>query len=278
MFQPIIKWSGSKRTQSSEIVSHFPSKIGTYYEPFCGGASVMRCLLESDIVVDKVVCSDINPELIGIWKMVKDEPNRLLDSYTDIWSEMNLTGKNEKEKEDYYNGIRGVFNATRSLTDFFFLNRTSFNGLVRYNSKGEFNAPYHIGRPGISPLKLSKLMFEWHSLLNSNDVEFRLCGYDEIVPDKADFVYLDPPYPSTVGMYYGNFDKVAFFGLLGKLPCQYALSYDGMSGNDDNTYDVPRSLYDEHLYLKSGVSSFKRIVTDKRKDMVYDSLYIKFNE
>ena len=37
MFQPVIKWSGSKRSQSSEIIKYFPKEIDTYYEPFCGG-------------------------------------------------------------------------------------------------------------------------------------------------------------------------------------------------------------------------------------------------
>ena len=40
MFQPVIKWSGSKRSQASEIIKYFPKEIDTYYEPFCGGCSV----------------------------------------------------------------------------------------------------------------------------------------------------------------------------------------------------------------------------------------------
>ena len=37
MFEPVIKWSGSKRSQASEIISNFPKEIDTYYESFCGG-------------------------------------------------------------------------------------------------------------------------------------------------------------------------------------------------------------------------------------------------
>ena len=33
-FQPVIKWSGSKRSQSEEIIKYFPKEIDTYYEPF----------------------------------------------------------------------------------------------------------------------------------------------------------------------------------------------------------------------------------------------------
>ena len=42
MFQPAIKWSGSKRSQANEIITYFPKEIDIYYEPFCGGASVLR--------------------------------------------------------------------------------------------------------------------------------------------------------------------------------------------------------------------------------------------
>lgn len=39
-FKPVIKWSGSKRSQSDEILKHFPNEIDTYFEPFVGGGSI----------------------------------------------------------------------------------------------------------------------------------------------------------------------------------------------------------------------------------------------
>jgi DNA adenine methylase len=53
-FEPIIKWSGSKRSQSEEIVKKFPKEINTYYEPFVGGASILFQLLHSNIKVKKI--------------------------------------------------------------------------------------------------------------------------------------------------------------------------------------------------------------------------------
>ena len=40
-FQPVIKWSGSKRSQCEDILEYFPQTINTYYEPFCGGCSML---------------------------------------------------------------------------------------------------------------------------------------------------------------------------------------------------------------------------------------------
>ena len=70
MSEPVIKWTGSKRSQAKELLQFFPKEISTYYEPFCGGASMLRKLLDSEIKVQNYCCSDINADLIGLWNMI----------------------------------------------------------------------------------------------------------------------------------------------------------------------------------------------------------------
>ena len=60
-------------------------------------------------------------------------------------------------------------------------------------------------------------------------------------------------------MYFNDFDNKKLFDYLSNLECGYALSYDGLSGNEINTFPVPKKLYDNHILIKSGNSSFKRI-------------------
>ena len=79
-FQPLVKWIGSKRGQSEEILKYFPENIDTYYEPFCGGCSVAYQLLSSDThFVNKVVCSDINGDLVEAFCAVRDNPHRVIN-------------------------------------------------------------------------------------------------------------------------------------------------------------------------------------------------------
>jgi hypothetical protein len=59
------------------------------------------------------------------------------------------------------------------------------------------------------------------------------------------------------------------------LPCKYALSFDGISGKEDNTYNVPKDIYTNHEYILSGNSSFKRTIGKSNNSIVYESLYIK---
>ena len=76
-------------------------------------------------------------------------------------------------------------------------------------------------------------------------------------------------------MYFGGLDKDKFFDWLRNLDCGYLLSYDGISGEIDNTYKLPEDLYDKHIYLRSGNSSFKRTIGKSNDSIVYESLYIK---
>ena len=88
-------------------------------------------------------------------------------------------------------------------------------------------------------------------------------------------MYLDPPYANTKGMYFGGIDLNKFWDYLRSINCSYLLSFDGISGGMDNTANVPQDIYDNHVYLKSGNSSFKRIVGNSRDSVVYESLYVK---
>lgn len=274
MFQPVIKWSGSKRSQCQNIINHFPKEINTYYEPFCGGASVLRGLLESDIKVKQYVCSDLNEGLIELWKLIKEDPVSVSNHYEKLWTELNWHD-DKAIKREYFETVRERYNKEHNPLDFMFIMRTTTNGMPRYNQKGEFNNSFHITRNGIDPERLRKIINEWSVLLNKNNVCFKCCSYETIIPQKGDFMYLDPPYAGTKGMYFGGFDNKKLFEYLRKIDCSWAMSYDGISGKEDNTFEVPQDLYDEHLYIKSGNSSFKRVIGKSNDSIVYESLYLK---
>ena len=274
MFQPVIKWSGSKRSQCQNIIKYFPKEINTYYEPFCGGASVLRGLLESDIKVKQYVCSDLNEGLIELWKLIKEDPVSVSNHYEKLWTELNQYD-DKAIKRQYFENVRERYNKEHNPLDFMFIMRTTTNGMPRYNQKGEFNNSFHITRNGIDPERLRKIINEWSVLLNKNNVCFLCCSYDTIIPQNGDFMYLDPPYAGTKGMYFGGFDNKKLFEYLRKIDCSWAMSYDGISGKEDNTFEVPQDLYDEHLYIKSGNSSFKRVIGKSNDSIVYESLYLK---
>ena len=274
MFEPVIKWSGSKRSQAENILTYFPKEIDTYYEPFCGGASVLRRLLSSDIKVNRYVCSDLNSGLIDLWNEIINNPERVSSYYNRLWNELNVD-EDKQRKKDYFATVRERYNKEHNPLDFMFIMRTTTNGMPRYNRDGEFNNSFHVTRNGIIPETLEKIIYEWSELLNKNKVEFMACSYDEIKPKENDFVYLDPPYANTKGMYYGTIDYDKLWNWLRNLSCKYALSFDGISGEEDNTWNVPQDVYSRHEYLLNGNSSFKRTIGKSNNSIVYESLYLK---
>ena len=228
---PPIKWTGSKRRAAPEIIESFPREIKTYFEPLLGGGSVLLSLFDSEVKVEKFRCSDINAPLIGIWHLIKDDPDDLIESYVERWESL------QREESDFYYSTRSAFNDDHDPRKLFFLLRTCRNGILRYNKSGEFNSAFHHKRDGIRPEKLRLDLEHWSKKLNTHDVEFEVKEYSSIETSEGDFVYLDPPYELAQVEYYGGgFDYSAFWHWIEELPCGFALSFDG---------EVPSHLYKE---------------------------------
>lgn len=266
MMQPAIKWSGSKRSQTQYIVPLIPPHR-TYYEPFVGGGSVHYALHPQ-----KAVCGDICAPLIALWNRIKYYPTRLADSYESRWNRLQTEG------QSVYYEIRDRFNREQSPEDFLFLTRTCVNGLTRFNTKGEFNNSLHLSRKGIQPDSLREILLDWSSHIQGT--RFVHGDYETTTRTavRGDFVYLDPPYAGTKGMYYGTLDYDRFFRYLGRLNdkgVRYALSFDGIRGDSDYTVDVPKDLYKRHLYLPSGNSTFRK-VQGNTTEKVMESLYLNY--
>jgi DNA adenine methylase len=265
-FQPIIKWTGSKRHQSEQIISHFPKEIETYYEPFVGGGSVLRQLLESKIKVNAYECSDICKPLIDLWNEIKNNPEKLYQHYKQEWNEF------IHNTEHYYN-VRTRFNEKQNPYDFLFLSRTCMNGMSRFNNNGEFNTSRHIGRNGIEPDRLKTILYDWSELLNSKSVSFYQQDYSNISSGTNDVLYLDPPYANTKGLYYGCLNYNEFWNWIRKQRGFYVFSFDGVTSYNDNTFAVPNYIYTEHIYMSKSISGFKKM--HQEQEYVRESLYIK---
>lgn len=265
-----LKWTGSKRGQSKQILSYFPPEIDNYYEPFCGGASIALALLESDIRVKKYFLSDLNADVINLWKEIKHFPDRLITRYTEKWNIL----KNSADRNGYYMEIRAEFNKNRNPDDFFFINRTCFTGLIRYNSKNQFNSPFHFGRDGMLPDKLKKIIFKTSELLKKNDVIFSNCDFREIRPESnRDFVYLDPVYEGKNAVYSSKSDFGGIVEYLRSLSCSYICSYNGKRNENDSSVVFPPELYTNHIFTKSAKSGFGKLKNANAD--VKESLYIK---
>jgi len=263
----LVKWTGSKRIQAPSIIKHFPKSISTYYEPFLGGGSMLYVLMNSDIEVGKFECSDLNADLIDVWKTIKEDPRSIIDFYKSNWQQVS---------REVYDRIRSEHNDSPDPRKFFFLLRTCRNGLVRYNKYKKFNSAFHHGRRGVNPDQLEETVMDWHNKLIEHDVKFTVRDYKDVKSKAGDLLYLDPPYArsTTFNMYFlGAFDFESFWNWLRCQQSSYLVSLNGFKGNKDCRVDFPTDLYDSHELIANGLNKFDQM--QHNHVVAQDSLYIK---
>jgi DNA adenine methylase len=182
--QPFLKWPGGKRWAAFEISELVRQKLnGTYYEPFLGSAAVYFWLRPVNSVL-----SDINKDLINTYLVVRDQLDKLIEQLKSI----------PISRRAYYclrssSPADSVERAAR----FLYLNRTSFSGLYRVNSAGEFNVPYGGGER--TPRALLKSQILPHAASALEKANIKCCDFEEILKSatRGDVVYCDPTYTVT---------------------------------------------------------------------------------
>ena len=278
--QPVVKWSGSKRSQAADIVKYIKKDYDTYYELFCGGCSVLFYILNNQYYTSKFkrfVCNDINSPLIELYKMIKEDCAYVQETYKRLWAELNKD-ENLDRKKEYFGYIRRQFNQNHAPELLFFIMRTTTNGMPRYNQNGEFNNSFHVTRNGMMPSETEGILRNWSYLLRKHKVEFYSKSYDEYETTEHDLLYLDPPYAgvSKNSMYFGSINQENLWNYLKNTKSDWLLSFDGKAGKEDNTVAIPK-IYKEHVYLNSGNSSFRRVIGKSNDTIVEESLYTRLS-
>lgn len=265
--EPVIKWSGSKRYVAPELSKHIITQK-RYIEPFIGGGAMLPFRQ-----IPKAVASDIIPELVKLWKQIKNNPEQVAHEYQIRWNRL------QNEGHSVYYEVRDSFNKTKNEFDFLFLTRTCVNGLIRYNTNGEFNNSMHKNRPGINPKTFKEIILKWSFFIR--DVEFRKCDYRETLRDanKYDFVFLDPPYGGTKDRYTKTeFNLQNFYNELERLNsvgAKWILTFDGTAGSREYDYQLPKELFKHKTEIKTGNSPFTKSMRTSI-DAVYESVYFNF--
>lgn len=246
-FVPLIRWCGGKRKQSEEIIAEMPHKIKTVWIPFMGGGSIMFQLLNSNIKYERVVCSDIYLPLIHLWKIIKDEPGKVYESYRVMYEETIERG------EKYYEEMVRKFN--REGNDpliFHYLTRTCLRGNMEFDSNGNFCTRFqgiNTSDGMMKPNALLPLLNRWNEVIQ--DVEFRCESYDAMKDEvqDGDYCFFDPPYIDGTWYKDNQLDMEIFYEFLRGLPCDYSITLNG----DKDMYPIPEDLYTGHKYIYYGV-------------------------
>lgn len=193
--KPLIKWSGGKAKEIPSFKNYYPMKFSTYIDPFVGGGSVFFDLNFKGLNV----INDIHKDLINFYIQIKLGNSHII---------YNLMKQYKNDEETYYY-IRDTFIPSNDIENafvFYYLRKTCFRGMLRYNRSGKFNIPY--GRYKTINYESLKDPF-YENLLKRTEI--KLTSFDKIFDgynDEDNFVFLDPPYDSIFSDYgYCIFDK-----------------------------------------------------------------------
>ncbi|MFN4787028.1 MAG: DNA adenine methylase [Pseudanabaena sp.] len=185
---PPLKWAGGKRW----LVPYLQKTWQNYssyrlVEPFCGGLAIALGLQPNQALLN-----DINPHVVNFYKCLQHG--------------LKLDIEVQNDREFYYtqrvefNRLihSGRANTPQAAQIFYYLNRTGYNGLCRFNRNGGFNVPFgrHRTINYTRDFSAYKLVFaEWNFI----NVDFA-----KISVESGDFIYADPPYDVDFRQYTKN--------------------------------------------------------------------------
>jgi DNA adenine methylase len=274
--QQLLKWIGNKQRFAHEIVSYFPPRFGSYFEPFVGSGAVLATLAP-----EKAVASDSFEPLIDIWQTLRNSPERLRRWYAERWRAMM-----EGDKVEVYESIKASYNRRQNAADLLFLSRSCYGGVVRFRQKdGYMSTPCGVHRP-ISPASFSRRVDEWYK--RTSGANFVHMEYEEAMnkAERGDLVYCDPPYRNTQSILYGaqSFSLERLFEVIADCKARgvyIGLSIDGTkrSGNLVCEVPIPNTLFEREIFIHCGRSMLKRFQMNGQtleREVVADRLLLTF--
>lgn len=176
--KPPLKWAGGKRWLVPHLAKLWQTHSARrYVEPFCGGLAAPLGLHPQQAVLN-----DINPHLINFYSQLQHGLDITIGMANDETAFYQCRTRFNKLIKD------GEGESAEAAQLFYYLNRTCFNGLCRFNKAGEFNVPFgqHKSIAYATDFSQYKPLFaQWR--FTNQDIESL-----PIAP--GDFVYADPPY------------------------------------------------------------------------------------
>lgn len=215
---PVLKYRGGKSREIPQFLPYIPDDFQRYIEPFFGGGAVYFYLEP-----DNAIVNDANERLMTFYQQLRsqyplmrqqlDELQRIYEKNQQEFKQLKTQLPDERvpnANEELYYHMRQLFNhPDETYLDgvlYFFINKTAYSGMIRYNNNGEYNVPF-----GRYPNFNTRLITQQHSDLLQSAELFNV-DYRQIfdMAGEGDFMFLDPPYDCVFND-YGNIDMMNGF-------------------------------------------------------------------
>ncbi len=222
---PPLKCQGIKTKLAGEIQRLAQSQeFDRWVEPFCGS-----CVVALNVQPRRALLADSNVHIIRLYQEIQR------GDLTPASAKAFLFEEGERLRtggEAHYYAVRERFNARPTSLDFLFLNRSCFNGVMRFNRYGKFNVPYGHKPERFAHAYITKITNQIRRIseaISACDWTFAAADFRQtlasVQPD--DLVYADPPYAGRHVDYFNSWsesDEAELGNLLKQLPCRFILS------------------------------------------------------
>jgi DNA adenine methylase len=222
---PPLKCQGIKTKLVGEISRISQTQpFDRWVEPFCGS-----CVVALNVQPKSALLSDSNVHIIRLYQEIQN------GSLTSSKAKSFLVEEGEKLSsggEAYYYAVRERFNSQPTSLDFLFLNRSCFNGVMRFNRHGRFNVPYGHKAERFAQAYVTKITNQIRRIsevISACDWTFAAADFRKTLAlaRPGDMVYADPPYAGRHVDYFNSWsecDETELGNLLKQLPCSFILS------------------------------------------------------
>ncbi len=268
IYVPPIKSQGIKTKLVPWIRDFIPGDFtGTWIEPFMGTGVVAF-----NLVPLKAVLCDTNPHLINFYRAIQDgeiTPSCVREFLVEEGAQLYSRG------EEHYYYIRERFNSGHNPLDFLFLNRSCFNGMIRFNRKGGFNVPFCRKNNRFAKAYVTRIVNQVSyvaSLIKENDFIFTCRDFKETIESavSADILYCDPPYIDRNTDYFNGWNENCehqLYDSLSKANCSFILStwhHNAYRKNEylDSLWNCYSVFTREHFYHVGAVERNRNPVTE----------------
>lgn len=267
IYVPPIKIQGKKTKLISFIRENLPEKFDRWIEPFMGSGVV-----GFNVQPKKAVFADNNPHIIEFYNQIKNEKitPQIVREFLEYEGEILL----KKGDKHYYN-IRERFNREHAPLDFLFLNRSCFNGMIRFNKSLGFNVPYGHKPQRFAKAYVTKIVNQIKQVsffIQTNDYEFICQDFKKTLANlqPGDLVYCDPPYMGRHVDYFDSWNEeneLDLKNLLSKTDAKFIVStwFSNKYRNNESLDKIWKNyqiVTTEHFYHLGGKEENRNPMTE----------------